>query len=259
MTRNFIFIFCNIFSLALLCTWSRAELTGRELLDKAQDRTAAAPQIRRVDTSEMAVIGADGQKMAVQKNVVTIEIDLAKHLARQTSTAFGQELIMIKRGDKAAMKLGSGPWQLPAGQYEQIAKDMGNLFVCEIETPEDKSNAPDWKITGSETIDGREMTIIESAGDSAIPLAQMRITKSMAKAIADPAQRPTVKVLHYSAKHWIDKSDFSHRRAIQQSRLQLTMPGGKIQMIQDMTARSESSYEKLEIEIPPEAREILER
>jgi hypothetical protein len=241
-----------------------AEQSPRALLDKARDYIASAPAIRRIDTSEQSAVVIVGQRRVEQKpqtNVVTIEIDMSKHLARQTATIQGKELVMLKQGEKAAMKLGTGPWEIPTGPFENVAKDMGNLFVCEIETPESEKNAPNWKLTGTELLGGHEAFVIETEGNTAVPLAQERMAKGIAKVFSgNPAQRPTVKVLEYSSKHWISKSDYRHLQAVQISKVQLTidLPDGKQQLIEQSTkATSKYSYDKVMIEIPEDAQKIL--
>ena len=196
-----------------------------------------------------------------QTTVLTIEIDRPGHLARQTTTVQGQQLIMLKQGEQAAMKLGAGEWQLPAGPYETMAKDMGNLFVCEIESPETKENAPIWKVTGTDLLDGQETLVIETEGNLAVPIAQERMSKGLTKVFADtPLKQATVKVLEYSSKHWIRKSDFCHLQAVQTSKAELSIPlaDGKTQVIeQSLKATSKYSYEQVNIEIPEDARKIL--
>jgi len=159
------------------------------------------------------------------------------------------------------MKLGAGPWEIPTGPFENMAKDMGSLFVCEIETPESDKNAPTWKLTGTELLGGREALVIETEGNTAAPLAQERMTKAMAKMFAgNPAQQPAVKVLEYSSKHWISKSDYHHLQAIQISKVQVTivLPDGKEQMIEQTSkATSRYNFEKVAIEIPEEAQKLL--
>jgi hypothetical protein len=241
-----------------------AQPSARELLDKARDAVASAPALRRVDTTEQSVVLIHGQSRKEQKpqtNVVTIEIEMPKHLARQTATIQNQQLVMLKQGEGAAMKLGSGPWETPSGPYENLAKDMGNLFVCEMETPETSENAPVWKLTGTELLDSQEALVIETEGNTAVALAQARMAEGMAKVFSgDPARRPTVKVLEYSSKHWISKSDYRRLQAVQVSKtlVTLSLPDGKEQQVeQSMRATSRYSYEKVAIEIPEEARKVL--
>ena len=84
----------------------------------------------------------------------------------------------------------------PKGLYASIAKDMGNLFVCERETPESEKNAPAWKVAGTEPCGGEEAFVIETEGDTAVPLAQERMANGLARSFpGDPALRPKVKVL----------------------------------------------------------------
>jgi hypothetical protein len=241
-----------------------AEPSARALLDKARDYVASAPAIRRVDTSEQSIAAIVDQRRVEQQpqtNVLTIEIDRAKLLARQTTTVQGKSLVMLKHGKKAAMKLGAGPWELPTGPFENMAKDMGNLFVCEAEAPETENNAPKWKLTGTELLGGREALVIETEGDTAVPLAQERMAKGIAKAFSgNPDQRPIMKVLKYSSKHWIGKSDYQHLQGMQLSKVQMTivLPNGNRQLIEQTNkATSRYSYEKVAIEIPEEAQRIL--
>jgi hypothetical protein len=243
-----------------------AEYSARELLDKARDKAASEPLLRRIDTTEQStavIAGQNRMQQPPQTNVVQIEIDLTRHLARQTSTFQGKEFIMLKEGEKAAMKTGSGPWEIPSGPYENMAKDMGNLFVCEIETPETQKNAPTWKLVGTELFDGNEVFVIESQGNTAVPIAQERMTKGIAKSHSgNPAQCPTVKVLEYSSKHWISKSDYRRFQAVQTSKYQLTfaLPDGNSQLMETSSkATSKYSYEKFSIDIPQDAQKLLSK
>lgn len=241
-----------------------AEESARELLDKARDVAASAPAFRRVDTSEQsAVLLAGGRRMPQppQTNVVTIEVDMMNLLARQTASVQGKELVMLKQGEKAAMKLGSGQWEAPNGPYEQMAKDMGNLFVCENETPETKENAPVWRLVGTESLKGHEAFVIESEGNTAAAIAQARMSNGLAKGLpGDLAQRPTAKVLEYSSKHWLEKPNCRRLQAVQVSKVLLTMPlpDGTQQVIeQSSRSISRYDYDGVKIQIPEEAQKLL--
>jgi hypothetical protein len=252
--------------LVLFSIPAQAEYSARELLDKARDKTASEPLLRRIDTSEQssaAITGQNRMQQPPQTNVVQIEIDMARHLARQTFNVQGQEIIMLKQGDKAAMKLGTGPWEIPTGPFENIAKNMGNLFVCEIETPETNDTAITWKVMGTELLDGNEVFVIESQGNSAVPIAQERMTKGIAKSyLGNPAKPPTVKVLEYSSKHWISKSDYRRLQVVQTPKYQMTivLPDGTSQLIETSTkATSKYNYEKFSIDVPPDAQKLLSK
>jgi hypothetical protein len=240
------------------------EESARKLLDKARDAVASAPAFRRLDTGEQsAVLIVGGRRMPQppQTNVLAIEIDMLKLLARQTTTVQGKQLVMLKQGEKAAMKLGSGLWETPSGPYEQMAKDMGNLFVCEKETPETKENAPVWKLVSTESFDGQKAYVIESEGNTAAAIAQARMSNGLVKTWpGDPAQRPTVKVLEYSSKHWLEKPNCRRLQAVQISKMLLTMPlpDGTRQVIeQSSRSISQYNYGAVTIEIPEEAQKIL--
>jgi hypothetical protein len=250
--------------LILFSMQAPAQPSARELLDKARGYVAAAPAIRRIDTSEQSavfIVGESRMEQQPQTNVVTVEIDMSKHLARQTTTIQDQPFVMLKQGEKAAMKLGSGPWEIPRGPYENLAKDMGNLFVCETETPETKESGIVWKLAGTVLLDGQEAYVIETDKNSGVALAQARMTKGMAKYFSgSPAGQPAIKVLEYSSKHWISKSDYRRLQAVQISKtlVMLPLPGGKEQQVeQSIKATSRYSYGKVAIEIPEEARKVL--
>jgi hypothetical protein len=250
--------------LIAFCIPVLAEESARALLDKARERATSVPSFRRVDTSEQTATVIVGQSRVPQKpqtNVVTIEVDLTKSLACQTTTFGDKKLILLKQGEKAAMKMGDAPWEKPTGDFARQAKDLGNLFVCEKETPETKENAPVWIVTGMEVLDGQETFVIETQGNTAVRLAQERMTEGIAKAFSgNPSERPTVKVLEYSAKHWIRKSDYCRLLAIQQSKriTSVSVPGGTQRVIeQSSKATSHYSYDHVTIEIPKAAQEIL--
>lgn len=237
--------------------------SGRELLDKARDSAGSTPKLRRVDTSEQTVVLIQGVKRVeqkAQKTVTTIEIDTSKALARQTSTIQGQSLILLRQGEKAAMKLGDGPWRAPSEPFIAAARDVGNLFVCEIETPEDKQNAPNWVVTGTEVVDGQDAYVVETEGNSCVALAQQRMTKGIAKNFPDPEQRPVVKVLEYSARHWISKANYWRLRAQQTSKVQIStkLPDGSQQLIEQLSeSNSTYTYEHVNIEVPDDAKRAL--
>jgi hypothetical protein len=251
------------FWLAAFLVPARAEPSARALLDKAQEYIATSAAIRRVDTMEQStdlIFGENRVEVAHKKGVVTIEIDFRKHLVRQKAVHDGQELVMLKQGDQAAMKQGSGPWQIPTGLHARIAQDMGNLFVCEIETPETKEDAPNWRVVGTDVLDGDDAYVIETEGNTAVPLAQARMAKALAKAFAgDSANGPSVKVLEYSAKHWIRKSDYRHLQAVQSSKVELLIatPFGAQQVIEHSNTTSKYSYEQIAIDIPADALKLL--
>ena len=239
------------------------EQSGRELLDRARVSMASVPALKRIDTSQVSnalIVGQERSEQEPQTTVTQIEIDMSRLLTRYTATVQEKKLVVLKQGERAAMKLGSGPWEIPSGPYESMVKNM-NLFHCEIETPETKENAPVWKLAGTELLDGHETLVIETEGNTGIPIAQARMTKGIAKVFSgDPAQQPTIKVLEYSSKHWISKSDYRDLQTVQISKvlMTLTLPEGKPQMIESSTrVTSKYSYEKVTIEIPEEAQKVL--
>ena len=250
--------------LALFSLPAQGQQSGRELIDRARDSMASVPALKRIETNRVSnalIVGQERKEQEPQTTVTQIEIDMPKLLARLTATVQGKEVVVLKQGERAAMKLGSGPWEIPSGPYESMIKGMGNVFQCEVETPETKENAPVWKLVGTELLDGHEALVVESEGATAVALAQARMTRGIAKVFpGDPAQRPTVRVLEYSSKHWISKSDYRYLKTVQTSKVVMTvpLPDGKQQLIESSTrGTSRYSYEKITIEVPEGAQKVL--
>jgi hypothetical protein len=250
-------------SLVVASASDLARLSARQMLDKAGEFEASALMIQRVDTSEQAMVATVGQQRTPQPpqtNVVTIEIDRARLLARQSCVIEGKKIVLLRQGDKSAMRTGNSPWEIPRGIYANIAKELGNLFVCEQETPESAQNAPVWIVTGSEQLDGVDAYVIETEGNSAAPLARARMLKGMAKTLPPGSVPPSVKVLCYSSKHWVGKSDFRPLRTVQSSKYEVTMtlPGGQKPVVETTSvSKSEYQYETVDIAVPSEAQRIL--
>ena len=93
--------------LIAFCIPVLAEQSARALLDKARERATSVPAFRRVDTAEQTATVIVGQNRVPQKpqtTVVTIEVDLTKNLACQTTPIGGKKLIMLKQGEKATSR-----------------------------------------------------------------------------------------------------------------------------------------------------------
>jgi hypothetical protein len=260
----------KLFGLAvvLLFGWLKpcvgAELSAREILDKSQEVLMKEPFISRTDSSDQMVFLLLGDKRMEQpmRSVTKIEIDWENDLVRVGGQENGQEVLMIKHGKKAAIKLGSAPWQVPSGPYEMMAKDLGNLFVCERDIPESREKAPQWRIVGTESLDGIEAIVIESEGNSAVAMAEARMNKGFEKgfSVVGLKERPSVKVLAYTSKMWIAKSGYRPLQTIQMPKYQMLMSlgDGKEQAI-EISGKNTStySYEKVTIKVPEEAKKIL--
>ncbi len=247
---------------ALLSTKAMAADSAREILDKSQ-ASLSSGKFSRIDTTRQSAVVKIGKKRARQKpqtSVLKIDIDMAEVLARYTTTVQGKNLVMIKCGQKAAMQLGDGPWEVPAGPYTTMAKDMGNLFVCEMETPETEKNAPTWKLREAEVLEGEEVYVIETEGNTAVTLAEERMNKGITKSMKDQEHKMTAKVKAYSAKRWIRKSDYRPYKVVQTSKYQMLidLPDGKRQTMDiSQTSTSEYCYDKTDIVVPEDAKVFL--
>jgi hypothetical protein len=242
-----------------------ADLSAREILDKSQKTLMNELFISRTDTSDQsASLLLDGRKIdqPIMKSETKIDIDWENDLVRFSGQQNGQEIVMIKHGKRTVMKFGDAPWQVPYGPYEAMAKDLGNLFVCERDVPELKGNAVKWVIIGTESINGIEAIVIESEGNSAVAIAEARMNKAFKKNISatGSTESPSAKVLAYSSKMWIAKSSYRPLQTIQTPKYRMAMPlkDGKEHTI-DISGKNTSkySYVKVMIHVPEEAKKIL--
>jgi hypothetical protein len=261
-TKGFGFLFMLFF----ICLNVRAavDLSAREILDGSQEALAKEPFISRTDISEQnSVINIGGRTISQPVRTENIiEIDRDNNIIRQSGKQNGEELIMVRQGDHAVMKLGATPWKLPDGPYGTMAKDLGSLNVCEIEAPELKENAVRWRIAGTESVDGIEAVVVESEGNSAAPLAESRMNKGIERTfpLSESGRRPSAKVLEYSSRIWIERSGNRPLRAVQTSRIRMTVPMSESedQVIESSgAATSQYSYKRTVIDVPEDAKKIL--
>src|SRR5205823_11783174 len=123
-----------------------------------------------------------------------------------------------------------------------------------------KQHSRRWTMVGREQFDGRETIVIENVGDTANAYAQERMREGLASIFPDPATRPAIAVLAYKSRHWIGKDDHRRLRVEQTSHQKMTMPGGGKAVIGG-TAKTTASYrryDKIAIDVPEEARRILD-
>lgn len=259
--RNFHVALLSLSLLPVLA--AAASPSPRALLDEAADKVFEAPYVTRVDTSETRstlVSGTQRRDVPAQRHEVTIEIDRAARLARESTRLNGAAVVLLKQGDATAMWTAADGWHAPEGPFKTAAAQLGDLFVCETLAPETPQNAPPWRVLGNRVLDGRAAIVIDANGGNTIPLAQARIDKGLAQMIADPAQRPNVKVLAYHSTNWLDARDHRRLMVVQISRTLTTLPhpGGEPQMVEsNSTTTSRYRYDKVTIAVPPEAERVL--
>jgi hypothetical protein len=194
------------------------------------------------------------------KQTSVIEIDAGKKLVRMTTKdAGGKDVIVVRKGKRIAMKVGSDPWTTPQGPYARMGDQLANPFACPLPEPGDE-RSPRWKVVGPERLDGKETTVIGTVGDTAKSYALERMREGIASIFPDAAARPTIEVLAYKARHWIGKKDDRRLRVEQTSHQKMTMPGGA-KVVIDMSAKTTAvyrRYDQVEIQVPEEARRILD-
>jgi hypothetical protein len=230
-----------------------------ELILRASHDCVAAHSVEIEQTVEqtarLLVDGKPSGAAQTTKQTSVIEIDAGKKLVRMTTKdAGGKELIVLRKGKRIAMKAGSGPWTAPKGPEARLGDQLANPFACPLPRAGDE-NSPKWKIAGSERLDGKETTAIETVGDTANKYALERMREGIAAIFPDADARPTIEVLAYKARHWIGEKDDRRLRVEQTSHQKMTMPGGAKAVI-DMSGKTIAvyrRYDQVEIRVPEEA------
>jgi hypothetical protein len=242
---------------------ARAEDRAEKILRASQDCVAArSVEIRQTveQTARLLVEGKESGAAQTTKQTSVIEIDAGKKLVRMTTKdQNGKDLIVLRKGKRIAMKVGSDPWRAPKGAEARLGDQLANPFACPLPKPGEE-NSPKWTVVGSERLDEKETTVIETVGDSANRYAQERMREGIASVFPDAAARPTIEVLAYKSRHWIGKKDDRRLRVEQTSHQKMTMPGGA-KIVIDSSAKTiavYSRYDKVEIQVPDEARPILD-
>jgi hypothetical protein len=210
-------------------------------------------------TSRVLVDGKPLGSTKATKQTSSIEIDADKGLVRMTTKdQSGKDLVVIRKGDHVAMKIGSDPWTAPKGPHARIGDQLANPFVCPLPKP-GMEHSPRWTIVGDERLDGHEMTVIKTVGDSANKYAQERMRDGIASIFPDASARPTIEVVTYESRHWIGKADDRRHRVEQTSHQKMTMPGVAKTVI-DVVGKTTAiyrRYNRIDIDVPEEARRIL--
>jgi hypothetical protein len=209
-------------------------------------------------TTRVLVPGKPAVVLPATKQTSVIEIDARNNLVRLTTKDGGQELVVIRKGNRVAMKIGAGPWTKPQGKYARVGAQFASPFACPLPKRGDKQS-PKWTIVGRERLGGTETTVIETIGDTANKYAQERMREGLAAVFPDATARPTIEVEAYKSRLWIGK-DRRRLRVEQTSRQKMTMPGGG-KTVLDVSAKTTTvyrRYDKVEVRVPEEARGILE-
>jgi len=242
---------------------ARAEDKAEQLLKASHDYVAArsvAIQQTAEQTARLLVEGKPLGAAQTTKQTSTIEIDAGKQLIRMTmKDQSGTDLVVIRKGDRIAMKIGSGSWTVPKGAYARIGDQLANPFACPLPKPGEK-HSPKWTIVGPERLEGQETTVIETVGDTANAFAQKIMGEGIASVFPDATARPTIEVMAYKSRHWIGKEDSRRLRVEQTSQLKMTMPGIAKTVI-DASVKTTAiycRYNKVEIDVPEEAHRVLD-
>lgn len=247
--------------LGVYAATARAEDDAETILRASQDYVAAH-SFELQETAEqkgrLLVPGEPAQDVPSTKRTAVIEVDAANRLVRMITKDKGQDVILLRKGKDVAMKLGSNPWEKPQGPFARMGDQMANPFACPLPKSGEKQS-PRWRTVGRELLNGEEATVLETIGDTANQYAEERMREGIVAMFPDTDTRPAVEVLEYKSRHWIGK-DHRRLRVEQTSRTKMTMPGTPKAVI-DLSAKTTavySRYDKVEIQVPDQARSILE-
>jgi hypothetical protein len=239
-----------------------AEDKAAQILRVSHDYVAAHSVEIQQTVEQTARVLVDGKPLGstqATKQTSIIEIDADKGLVRMTmKDQSGKDLVVIRKGDHIAIKIGSDPWTAPKGPYARIGDQLANPFVCPLPMP-GMEHSPKWTIVGNERLDGQEMTVIKTVGDTANKYAQERIRDGIASIFPDASARPTIEVVTYESRHWIGKADDRRHRVEQTSHQKMTMPGVAKAVI-DVVGKTTAiyrRYNRIDIDVPEETRRIL--
>lgn len=241
---------------------TKVENTAEKILRASHDYVAVRSFEIKQMVEQTARVLADGKpsdSVQTTKQTSTIEVDADKGLVRMTmKDPSGKDLIVIRKGSRIAMKIGSEPWTAPKGPYARIGDQLGNPFACPL-LKHGQENSPKWTIVGDEHLDGQEMTVIKTVGDTANKYAQERMRDGIASIFPDASTRPAIEVVTYESRHWIGKADNSRQQVEQTSHHKMTMPGAEKTVIDVVgkTTATYGRYNKIDITVPEEARRIL--
>jgi len=240
----------------------KAEDKAEQILRASHDYVAARSVEIQQTVEQTARVLVDGKPLGsaqATEQSSSIEIDAAKGLVRMTTKdQSGKDLVVIRNGDHIAIKIGLDPWTAPKGPYARIGDQLANPFVCPLPKP-GLEHSPRWTIVGDEPLDGQEMTVIKTVGDTANKYAQERMRDGLAKIFPDASARPTIEVVTYESRHWIGKADDRRHRVEQTSHHKMTMPGVAKTVI-DVVGKTTAiyrRYNRIDIDVPEEARRIL--
>jgi len=241
-----------------------AEHKAEQILRASHDYVAARSVEIQQTVEQTARVLVDGKPVGseqVTKQTSRIEIDADKGVVRMTmKDQSGEDVVVIRKGDRIAMKIGSGPWTAPKGPYARMGDQLANPFACPLPKP-GQEHSPRWTIVGDERQGGQEMTVIKTVGDTANKYAQERMRDGIASIFSDASARPTIEVVTYESRHWIGKTDDRRQRVEQTSHHKMTMPGAAKTVI-DVVAKTTAIYRRyndIDIDVPEEARRILSR
>ncbi len=240
----------------------KADDKAEQILRASHDYVAARSVEIEQTVEQTARVVVDGKPLGPEqatKQTSRVEIDANKGLVRMiTKDQSGKDLVVIRKGERIAMKIGTDPWTAPKGLYARIGDTLANPFACPLPKP-GMEHSPRWTIVGDERLDGQEMTVIKTVGDTANKYAQERMRDGIASMFPDASGRPTIEVVTYESRHWIGTADNRRQRVEQTSHNKMTMPGVAKTVI-DVVGKTTAIYRRyndIHIDVPEEARSIL--
>jgi hypothetical protein len=185
----------------------------------------------------------------------TIELDNRHGIVRlATNVPPLGEIVVLRHNDRLAMKTGSGEWETPQGPFAAMGKQLANPMACPVYK---ESETPTWRTAGELTLDGKEIILLETVGDSALAYVQRVQDEGLASAFPDAKTRPKTSIVSYSMRAWVAKTGGALLRQEKTLKGRLALPGtGEV----EFTTHSVQIYRRygeFELTIPEAAKQIL--
>jgi hypothetical protein len=125
----------------------QADGKAAQILRASHDYVAAHSVEIEQTVEQTAHVLLDGKPVGSEQateQTSRIEVDADKGLVRMTiCDQGGADVVVIRKGNRIAMKIGSDPWAAPKGSYARIGDQLGNPFACPFPGP-GQEHSPNW-------------------------------------------------------------------------------------------------------------------
>jgi hypothetical protein len=227
----------------------------REAYIKLEEATSVEIQQSEEQTSSVM---SDGKPLGTPQSTTqtsTIEMDNRHGIVRLATNAptLG-EVVILRSHDRVAMKTGSGDWGPLEGPFAAMGKQLANPMACPVYKENEK---PTWRTAGESTLDGKEIILLETVGDSALAYVQRVQEEGLASVFPDAETRPKISIVSYSMRAWVAKTGGTLLRQEKTLKGRLALPDtGEVEFTTH-GVQNYRRYGEVELTIPEAAKQIL--